>query len=123
MSVFYRVRVACQCGGLPSDVVSQSHVTDGAPRVSFSPLRDIQRFFRFGYAQSPGLLGLTLSLRTPSGFRGCGDVDNKLFTADAVVTTTDIEDFVKVEARAAGIDCCLVETMAFGMHFFLFQLK
>ena len=44
----------------------------GRPKVGFSPLRDLQRFLRGGYAAAPCLLGLTLTFREPHDSRYAG---------------------------------------------------
>lgn len=85
------------------------------PKVDFQPLRDIQLFFRLGYAAKPCcLLGITLSLRLPHSAR---------YAADApCLTASDIEGFVVYEALAAGLRAQLVETISYSLTFFLFEL-
>jgi len=89
----------------------------GRPKVHFHPLRDLQLFFRLGYAASPTcLLGVTLSFRAPH--------ESRYAKSDApLLTPSDLEGFIDGEARAAGMQSTLVETVAYGLSFFLFELR
>ena len=72
----------------------------GSPRLAFSPLADVQRFLRLGYAARLPccLLGLTLSLRAPTNFQRGG----RLQSADAVVTAAHVADFVAVRRPSSS---------------------
>lgn len=87
----------------------------GRSKVQLSPLRDIQRFFRYGYASTTCLLGLTLSYRS---------LHKDHYPADApVLTEDDVAAFVKYEAACVGIKGELLECLRYGMVFQLFLLK
>jgi hypothetical protein len=86
----------------------------GKQAVDLSPLRDVQRFLRHGYAHSPCLLAITLSYRT---------VHENFYPADAPqLTTVDLGEFVAAEAAAQGMACECIETVRYGMTFSLFRL-
>ena len=87
----------------------------GRQNVAFSPLDDLQRFFRSGFAHSRCLLGVTLSYRITSHWR---------YSAEAPrLTPEDLADFVSAEADAQGLDCELLEVVPYGMTFSLFLLS
>jgi hypothetical protein len=87
----------------------------GRQNVAFSPIDDLQRFFRNGFAHSRCLLGVTLSYRTTSHWR---------YSADAPrLTPEDLAGFVSAEAGAQGLDCELLEVVPYGMTFSLFLLS
>jgi hypothetical protein len=86
----------------------------GKSGCSLSPLRDVQRFLRHGYAHSSCLLAITLSYRT---------VHEHFYPSDAPqLTTADLEAFVAAEAAAQGMLCECIETVRYGMTFSLFRL-
>ena len=87
----------------------------GKLSAGFSPLADLQRFLRFGFASSPCLLGVTLSYRLPHEAR---------YSADAPqLTQDDVAGFVAAEAAAQGMECTVLETIRYGMEFSLFELR
>ena len=92
----------------------------GIPKAQFSPIADLQRFFRLGYGDGPAgcLLGFTFSLRRPSQPL----VAARLAEADAEITASDVVALVTVEARDRGRRCRVVEQMSFGMEFILFEI-
>ncbi len=86
----------------------------GKPKVRFQPLRDLQLFFRLGYAATPTcLLGITLSFRAPHESR---------YVSAATLTPSDLEAFVASEASACGMHCTLIERVTYSLTFFLFEL-
>jgi len=87
----------------------------GRPKVKFQPLHDLQLFFRLGYPARPiCLLGVTLSFRAPHESRYEGHA--------AALTPSDLEGFVASEASAVGLRSTLIETVRYGLTFFLFEL-
>ncbi|KAJ1625931.1 hypothetical protein T492DRAFT_1122512 [Pavlovales sp. CCMP2436] len=86
----------------------------GKPKASFSPLRDLQLFFRLGYAHTHCLLGVTLSFRAPHGSRYAADAPQ--------LEVDDLAGFVASEAAAVGLCSKLVETIRYGLTFCLFEL-
>lgn len=87
----------------------------GRQNIAFSPIDDLQRFFRNGFAHSRCLLGVTLSYRKTSHFR---------YSADApTLTPEDLAGFVSAEADAQGFDCELLEVVPYAMTFSLFLLS
>uniref|UniRef100_A0A7S2HUD7 Uncharacterized protein n=1 Tax=Haptolina brevifila TaxID=156173 RepID=A0A7S2HUD7_9EUKA len=86
----------------------------GKPSHEFSPLADLQRFFRSGFASSPCLLCVTLNYRAPSEL---------FYDRDAPqLSTDDLEGFVAAEAAAQGMECKPLEMFQYGMAFSLFEL-
>ena len=86
----------------------------GKPSCQFSPLGDLQRFLRSGFASSPCLLCVTLSYRTPN---------EAFYSAEAPqLSSEDVEGFVAAEAAAQGMECTPLETVKYGMTWSLFQL-
>jgi hypothetical protein len=86
----------------------------GKSGCSLSPLRDVQRFLRHGYAHSTCLVAITLS------YRG---VHEHFYPSDAPqLTTADLDAFVTAEAAAQGMVCECIETVRYGMTFSLFRL-
>ena len=84
----------------------------GRPKVKLSPLRDVQRFLRCGFAADTCLLGLTLSFRAPHYSKYAGPQ----------LAVADVEGFVVAEAAACGFECAVLETVNYGMSFMLFLL-
>ena len=87
----------------------------GRPKVGFAPLRDLQRFLRHRYADEAGcLLGVTLGFRDPHDSR---------YDAEAPrLGLADLQAFVACEAQAVGLRCSVLETIAYGLTFCLFEL-
>ncbi|CAE8710467.1 unnamed protein product [Polarella glacialis] len=85
----------------------------GRSRVQFSPLHDIQRFLRYGYAGPTCLLGVTLSYR----------VLHRYPAGAPVLTEDDVVGFVEHEAACAGMESELLECVRYGISFHLFLLK
>ena len=86
----------------------------GRRSMRLSPLRDLQRFLRHGFAGSKCLLGLTLAYR---------QLHRDHYPADApALTHEDVEAFVQHEATCAGMASELLECYRYGMVFSLFLL-
>lgn len=86
----------------------------GRINVELSPLLDLQRFIRGGFAHLPCLLGITLSYRTPH---------ERLYHPDAPqLTPEDLMGFVAAEATAQGLESTVLEQIKYGMTFTLFKL-
>ncbi|KAL1520557.1 hypothetical protein AB1Y20_022133 [Prymnesium parvum] len=86
----------------------------GRENVCLSPLTDVQRFLRFGFAHSRCLLAITLSYRVPHICRYDPDAPQ--------LTPEDVAGFVAAEAAAQGFNCKVLETFPYGMTFSLFLL-
>ena len=90
----------------------------GRRSMHLSPLQDLQRYFRYGYAgglTTPCLLGVTLSYRS---------MHKDHISSDApVLTHEDLVEFVDYEADCAGMESELLECYRYGMVFSLFLLK
>ena len=87
----------------------------GRPKVGFSPLRDLQRFLRAGYARVAGcLLAVTLNFRDPTWYKD---------PAAPRLHLADLQAFVTAEAHAVGLRCAVIETVSYGMTFCLFELS
>lgn len=86
----------------------------GRQSMELSPLADLQRFFRNGYAHTRCLLGVTLSYRADHNSRYGPDAPQ--------LTPDDLAGFVATEAAAQGLESCLLETYLYGMTFSLFLL-
>ena len=73
----------------------------GRRSMQLSPLEDLQRFLRYGYAHSTCLIGLTLSYR---------ELHKEHYPAEApVLTHEDVVGFVEHEAACVGMACTLLE--------------
>lgn len=73
----------------------------GRRSMRLSPLEDIQRFLRYGYAHSTCLVGLTLSYR---------ELHKEHYPQEApVLTHEDVVGFVEHEAACVGMTCTLLE--------------
>ena len=84
--------------------------------MGFAPLRDLQRFLRGGYAAAAGcLLGVTLTFRASH--------DSRYDAAAPRLELADLQAFVAAEARAVGLRCTVLETVAYGLTFCLFELN
>jgi hypothetical protein len=87
----------------------------GRRSMQLSPLQDVQRFLRYGFAGSSCLLGVTLSYRS---------LHKLHYPPDApVLTEEDVAGFVEHEAACAGLSCELLECFRYGMVFSLFMLR
>ena len=86
----------------------------GRASVQLSPLRDLQRFLRGGFAADVCLLGVTLSYREAHAGRYDGPK----------LEPEHVADFVATEAAAQGFGRCeLLEELRYGMTFSLFLLR
>jgi hypothetical protein len=91
----------------------------GKPSYHFSPLHDICRFLRCGYAYTGKegcLIGLTLSFRAPNQVF-CQGIDPEM-----LLTPEDVIQFMIEEAKGINMTCELLEQVNYGMTFFLFHL-
>lgn len=87
----------------------------GRPKVGFAPLRDLQRFLRHRYADEAGcLLGVTVGFRDPH--------DSRYGPHAPRLGLADLQAFVACEALAVGLRCTVLETIAYGLTFCLFEL-
>jgi hypothetical protein len=90
----------------------------GKPKVELSPLRDLQRFLRHGFAARPRcLLGVTLS------FRQYRPAEQGYPPEAPNLTEADLAGFVAAEAAAVGMTSTVLETARYGMIFTLFLLE
>ena len=108
-------------GGLHVPIFFADYETSiyGRRSMQLSPLQDLQRFLRYGYASSACLVGVTLSYRAPGQGR-----DSLQYPADApVLTHDDLVGFVAHEAACAGFVSELLECFRYGMVFSLFLLR
>lgn len=86
----------------------------GKASAGLSPLRDLQRFLRGGFAADVCLLGVTLSYREAHAGRYDGPK----------LEPEHVADFVATEAAAQGFGRCeLLEELRYGMTFSLFLLR
>lgn len=103
-------------GGLRVPIFFADYETSvyGRRSMRLSPLQDLQRFLRYGYAGSKCLVGLTLSYR---------ELHRDHYPMGApVLTHDDVEGFVQHEAACAGMTSELLECYRYGMVFSLFLL-
>ena len=79
----------------------------GRRSMQLSPLQDLQRFLRYGYAADTCLLGVTLSYRS---------LHKDHYPADGpVLTEEDVAGFVKHEAECVGMKSEPLECFRYGM--------
>jgi hypothetical protein len=98
----------------------------GKPKLGFSPLLDVVRFLRWGYAAPRCLLGVTVSFRQATSHT-CDrhPVAGAPPPPDAptpILTLEDLVEFVCVEAAAQSFACHVLDTRRYGMTFVLFRL-
>lgn len=101
--------------GLRAAVFFADYETSVYGKVSaqLSPLRDLQRFFRGGFAADRCLVGVTLSFRAANRARYDGPQ----------LEPADLHEFVAVEAAAQGLRCVLLEELRYGMTFQLWLVS
>mgnify|MGYP006093937853 CR=1 FL=1 len=98
----------------------------GKPKLGFSPLLDVIRFLRWGYAAPRCLLGVTVSFRQASSHtcqrHPAAGAPPPPDAPTPILTLDDLVEFVRVEAAAQGFACHVLDTRRYGMTFVLFRL-